>query len=259
MVAPDVGLGAGHYVVEPTAKTQAWAATDPQGHLGGVADHGDPVLLRSYFVDYVAPLWTKPWPADTHANETGSWLWDEATQRWYSQRDRWRYSIAGFVAALGAHLPETAMDYSTASLESVEAFVVHDATAQGLDQRSAVVAYLGECLLRAGGGRWIWDIHPDHLTNGLPIVKRDWTSASPSHLIEYAKVLRDGQTFSRVHRAWLTSAGEQQEHNRTPALRREPTPGLDPIDTATPFADQWRSDAQMRFPDWVDRYGAGRV
>lgn len=140
----DYGFDAGHYVVEPTAKTKAWQAINPRGHLGHVLYRGDPLWLRSYYLPYVAPLWDKPWPAWIHSSETGSWSWDQAGQRWCSQRDQWLASIASLLNVLMAQLPDTALDYSTESLEAVEIFVVTNTAARGGQVRDAIIAYVGE-------------------------------------------------------------------------------------------------------------------
>ncbi|BBZ15270.1 hypothetical protein [Mycobacterium branderi] len=255
----DFGLDAGHYVVEPTARTQAWAAENPQGHLRSVAYRGDPMWLRSYYTHYVAPLWGKPWPAWIHSSETGAWSWDETAQRWVSQRDRWRHSIAGLLTVLAAQLPDIALDYSTVSLQAVEIFTVANAAAQEPTVRDAVIAYVGECLLRSGGGRWIWDEHPEHLTNGFPVAQRSLTTVSPAHLIEYARARRDGQTFARVHRAWIADTEDNRRRGDQHALQREPTPGLDQSSEQPTPAEQWASQRRNRFADWIARYGAGQA
>jgi hypothetical protein len=246
------------YVVRPTAKTQAWDATNPLTHLGLVAGDGNPLWLRQRFIEYIVPLWNKPWPAWIHSSETGAWSWDEATQRWHAQRDQWLYGIAGNLTTLAAQLPNIALDYSTESLKAVEAFAVADPAAQDVNVHSGVVAYVGECLLRTGGGKWIWDEHPEHLTNGFPVAKGSTTNASPAHLIEYARARRDGQTFARIHRAWIAYADEQRKRGDTQALLREPTPGLDTDPKTTDVAERWARVRQARFPDWAVQYGAGR-
>lgn len=255
----DYGFDAGHYVVEPTAKTQAWAAVNPRGHLRVVAYHGDPMWLRSYYVDYVEPLWDKPWPAWIQASETGAWWWDEATQRWVSQRDHWLDSIAGLLTVLAGQLPDTVLDFSTASLEAVEVFTVVNGAAQDATVRDAIIAYVGECLLRTGGGRWIWDEHPEHLTNGLPVAQRSLTRVSPAHLIEFARARRDGQTFARVHRAWLAEAEDARRRGDEHALQREATPGVDAGAEQTHPVELWAGQQRSQFGDWIARYGAGRV
>ena len=254
----DYGFDAGHYVVQPKAKTRAWAATNPRGHLRVVAHYGEPMWLREYYTPYVAPLWDKPWPAWIHSSETGSWSWDEAAQRWSSQLDRWLDSIAGLLNLLATRLPDTALDYSTASLESVEFYTVNNLAAEGGILRDAVIAYVGECLLRSAGGRWIWDEHPEHLTNGFPVVQRSITTVSPAHLIEFAWARRDGQTFARIHRARIAEGEDSRRRGDEHSLQREATPGLDPIPEPIPPAQQWADARRTPFRDWVARYGAGR-
>jgi hypothetical protein len=254
----DYGYEAGDYVVEPAAKTRRWAANDSRGHLRVVPHLGDPMWLRSYYTYYIAPLWDKPWPAWIHSSETGNWSWDEAAQQWSSQRDRWLDSIAGLLGMLATRLPDTALDYSTASLQSVEVSTVNNLAAEGGMMRDAVIAYVGECLLRSAGGRWIWDEHPEHLTNGFPVVKRSITTVSPAHLIEYAWARRDGQTFARIHRAWIAEAEDSRRRGDEHSLQREATPGLDPIAEPITPAQQWANARRPQARDWVARYGAGR-
>jgi hypothetical protein len=250
------GPDAGHYVVEPAAKTQRWIAENPQAHLGFVPYFGEPMWLRERYLDYIAPLWDKPWPPWIHSSETGRWSWDGAEQRWFSQLDQWLNGIADLLSLLAAELPDTALDYSTASLEAVEIFAVNKlAATQDLMLRAAVTAYVGECLLRTGGEKWIWDERPDRLTNGFPVVLRNVKRVSPTHLIEYAWARQDGQTFARIHRAWLAE-DEGRRRRGHQALQREPTPGLDVMPEPRPI-HAWVAHAAAKFPDWVARYGAG--
>jgi len=255
----DHGLYAGHYIVEPTAKTRKGYAEDPLSHLRAVPYFGEPMFLRARYLNYIAPLWDKPWPPWVHSSETGTWSWDESGQSWVSQLDQWRNGIADLLQMLAAHLPDTVLDYSTASLEAVEIFTVNTPavmTPYSLE-RAAVMAYVGECLLRTGGEKWIWDENPDHLTNGFPVVERNVTRVSPAHLIEFACVRQDGQTFARIHRAWI--AEDEEHHERAPehVRQRELTPGLDVMPEPRPI-HTWVAHAAKQFPDWVARYGTGR-
>jgi hypothetical protein len=253
----DDGPYAGHYVVAPTAKTSKELPEDPQGHLRFVPYFGEPMWLRERYLDYIAPLWDKPWPPWIFSSETGSWSWDEAGQRWFSQLDQWLNGIADLLSLLAAQLPDIALDYSTASLEAVESFTVNElAATQDLVLRAAVTAYVGECLLRTGGEHWIWDENPARLTNGFPVVKRDVKRVSPTHLIEYAWARRDGQTFARIHRAWVAEAEERRRGGAEADLQRQPTPGLDVMPEPRTILT-WVAHAAAQFADWVARYGAG--
>ncbi|KAA1249862.1 hypothetical protein F0Q45_12720 [Mycobacterium simiae] len=253
----DYGYDAGDYVVEPVAKTHRWWK-NPRGDLRAVARAGDPMWLRSSYTYYVAPLWDKPWPAWIHSSETGSWRWDEAANRWWSQRDQWIYSIAGLLALLTARQPDVVLDYSTASLHTLEGFVVNDSVCQDPLIRDAITAYVGECLLRVGGGKWIWDVHPEHLTNGFPVVRRSIGRVSPAHLIDYALARRDGQTFTRIHCAWIAEAEDCRRRGPGYVLGRELTPGLDSIRQRAYTVKHWADLKQAQFADWVAAYGVGR-
>lgn len=148
-------------------------------------------------------------------------------------------------------------DYSTASLEAVEIFTVTNTSAQDGPVRDAIIAYVGECLLRTGGDKWIWDEHPEHLTNGFPVVRRSITTVPPAHLIEYARARLDGRTFARVHRAWIAEAEDRRQRGHQNVDQREPTPGLDFIPEPQP-AEKWAAVERDRFPQWVAHYGGGR-
>jgi len=254
----DYGPDAGHYVVAPTAKSSKELPEDPHGHLRFVPYFGEPMWLRERYLDYIAPVWDKPWPPWIFSSESGSWSWDEAGQRWFSQLDQWLNGIADLLSLLAAQLPDITLDYSTASLEAVEIFTVSQlAATQDLMLRAAVTAYVGECLLRTGGEKWIWDENPARLTNGFPVVKRSVKRVSPTHLIEYAWARRDGQTFARIHRAWIAEAEERRHGGAERELQRQPTPGLDVMPEPRPILT-WVAYAAAQFPGWVARYGAGR-
>jgi hypothetical protein len=256
-IRSDYGPDAGRYVVAPTAKSSKELPEDPQEHLRFVPHFGEPMWLRERYLDYIAPLWDKPWPPWIFSTETGQWSWDEAGQRWYSQLDQWLNGIADLLQLLAAALPEIALDYSTASLEAVEIFTVNElAVTQDLMLRAAVTAYVGECLLRTGGEKWIWDENPARLTNGFPVVQRSVKRVSPTHLIEYAWARRDGQTFARIHRAWIADNDDHLRRAPDYEPQREPTPGLDDMPEPRPILT-WVAHAASRFPDWVARYGAG--
>lgn len=150
----DYGMHAGDYVVEPTAKSRAAEAVAPHAHLRIALTDGNPQYLRAWYADYVAPLWDKPWPAWTHETNLGDWTWDSTTVRWVCQRDQWVDSIAPLITQLAAALPSTPLDYSTTSLQYVEAFLLDSAgPIHSCATRSPHTSVNAYCAAPAAGGR----------------------------------------------------------------------------------------------------------
>lgn len=269
---------------DPVADGQAWALRQETAFPEWVTRYGggdparwdfglDSLNVLSYIVfDQFPTKEAIDHPDNAAFSEPAAWYLGEIVRRSDPKKLRWSRCDYGLYAGQyviepvarsqrgrrteepHAHL---SVDYSTASLEAVEIFTVNTlAATQDLMLRAAVTAYVGECLLRTGGEKWMWDDHPDHLTNGFPVVQRSVTRVSPTHLIEFAWARQDGQTFARIHRAWIAESDDH--HRRAPEhpRQREPTPGLDVMPEPRPILT-WVSHAAARFPDWVARYGAG--
>ncbi|MCV7287757.1 hypothetical protein H7J87_20745 [Mycolicibacterium wolinskyi] len=249
------GTTSGEYIVEHTAKSRSSEYVVPGSHLRSAIRSGNPQFLRTWYGDYIAPLWTKPWPAWIHQTNTGTWTFDDDNARWVSQRDQWRDSITGMLATLDAALPTVTLDYSPASLHQLERHLIGDPAGQDPALRTALAAYLGESLLRAAGGKWIWDDRRDRATNGFPVIDTGSVAniISPAHVLEYALAWRDGHTLPRLHRAAIARRETLQKRGRR--LFRETTPGLDGP-TEPSAAVIWAHGAAQRFGDWAAQYGA---
>ncbi|BDB39818.1 MULTISPECIES: hypothetical protein [Mycobacterium] len=250
----------GRFIVQPTAKTRAAEYVSPQASLRNVAMSGDPLTLPRTYRPYIDTANRPSWqfsPSDIYQRGTGVWTWDSATERWLSTRDLWRNGIAELLAVLAPRLPGIALDYSPASLAAVEQFACTDAVATDPALRSAVIAYLGESLLRTGDGRWIWDDHPGSITYGYPLVKPYLGAAvSPAHVLEYARTWPDGRNFARLHEAWSAAVEGYRDRNLLHLLTRESTPGIDGPDPVAP-GEAWAGLQRARFPEWIERFGAG--
>lgn len=251
------GVAEGRYVVEPTAKTRAWEAVNPRSHLASAVYHGDPQWLRAWYTRHSGVLWDKPWPPTS--DTTGAWVLNPVDGQWHSQCGQWLESIEYWLTELAARLPAVALDYSLTSLHHVEQLAVGVA-ADDPGVRSMVSCYLGECLLNAGGGgRWIWDNDPERLTCGYPVVDHtDIARVSPTHVYEYARAWRDGQTFARLHRGWLNRIDELRGRGFGSVERpRQPRPGLG-VAGQPDVGVLWAARAGDRFNQWAQQYGAGR-
>jgi hypothetical protein len=104
-----------------------------------------------------------------------------------------------------------------------------------------MVAYIGESLLRVGGGGWREAERPDGVFGGLPVIEADGALAlpvvSPVDLaVEVVRDRREGLLVG-VCGEWLRAVGAYRVAHPgwAPAKRR--TPGLDPEDPAAVDAD----------------------
>lgn len=201
-------------------------------------------------------------------------------------------------AVADTHLrPAVQLDYSEASLRAVER-LVRDRYAypiQLLHQDSllaGLAAYLGEALMRVGGGAWEWttdagegslssveprirdpqsplsaarhrwrimgDDEPDAV--GLPIVAPDPETGlprlSPVHLLLDAIGGGAGEVLVGVHRRWRRVVDERAAARPgwTPAKQHTLADGF-----ASPPAalvlDEWLADQRESFPRWSARHG----
>ncbi|BBH70635.1 hypothetical protein ACTI_73200 [Actinoplanes sp. OR16] len=154
--------------------------------------------------------------------------------------EEWRQSIQPWLVGLEAALD---VDFSRASLARLEELAAED-------DGPAYAAYLGETLLRVGGGRWI-DLDGDPGVTADPVL-----GLAP---VVPAELLTDPGRAIEVYDAWAAAASASP----TPPVK-EPTPGLDerpapaePAELHTWLATQearWPHDAGWDFsPSSLDR------
>jgi hypothetical protein len=186
------------------------------------------------------------------------------------------------------------LDYSVASLAALED-AARDRLADPVealydDQQSftaGVVAYLGEALMRIGGGRWDWGAEaPADVTvsdpllrqrlaehrwridsagepdaEGFPIVRPDPATGlvvlSPTHLLLEALASDGGAVWANVYEHWKRVVLEYAaaQPGWTPTKDRTLADGVFSAPPPSAVLDDWLAREAQRFPDWAA--GAG--
>lgn len=207
---------------------------------------------------------------------------------WWLDRINLLIDMTGDVDLGGA----VALDYSAASLSALEAAardrLADPADALYDDQQSftaGVVAYLGEALMRVGGGRWDWaaealaDVtvsdtlrqrlsehrwridsagEPD--ASGFPVIRPDPATGlealSPTHLLLEA-LASDSAVWLTVYEHWKQVVQEYaaahsgwmpfKEHTLADGFFTAPPPSA--------VLDDWLARQAQRFPDWAASTG----
>jgi hypothetical protein len=129
-----------------------------------------------------------------------------------------------------------------------------------------MIAYLGETLLRVGGGGWREAGRPDRVFRGLPVIEADGALAlplvSPADLA--VEVVRDRRAglLAGVCGEWRQAVGAYRAAHPGWAPTKRRTPGLDPADPAAVDADagwlrDWLAARAAAFPGWRERFGGG--
>jgi len=128
----------------------------------------------------------------------------------------------------------------------------------------AIACYVGESLLRAFGGRWLWDDREHSVTRGSAVVRLfidNYKGAiSPTHLVRVAVTWGDPETFNRVYSAQRLRFVKKKDADPSWSPTRQCTPGLDQLSKDEPtYWDSWRSKRQLDFPEFAARYGSGET
>lgn len=237
------------------SKVVKWDSIPLRCKLNWLIESGDPLDL--YRDDhYVIHL--HPWPWGYFDTDTGAWTWTGQGRQ--SQHELWLNAVATRIETLANdYLPDdTALDYSPQSLRRIERFVI-DSGIEDPAFLDAVAAYVGESLLRAFGGSWVWDDREHSVTRDYPVVRLfidGRGGISPTHLVKFAAEWRDSSTFNRVYGAQRRRFFKRKEEDPTWNPMRPDTPGLDAIpERELPYWDSWRAKRQSDFPDFAARYG----
>jgi hypothetical protein len=232
----------------------------PRRKLNWLIESGNPLDLCHDDHYFSHP---HPWPPGYFDNtDTGSWVW--TGERWHSQLELWRDAIAARIATLASdYLPDgIALDYTAESLRRIESFAINTAIPDS-SFTSGVASYVGETLLRAVGGRWLWDDREHSVTRGFPVVQPHLDDSTgtilPTHLLAFALKWRDGATLTRLYDAQCLRVAKRKGEDPTWTAMRSLTPGLDETPEAAPdYCDVWRAEQRRELPNWVTRYGAER-
>ena len=233
----------------------------PRRKLNWLIESGNPLYLFDDDHYFTHP---HPWPVGYFDNtDTGPWTW--TGELWQSQLELWLIAVPLKITKLARDYltGDIALDYSLESLRRIEEFAINSGI-QDPGFNSGVIAYLGETLLRTVGGRWLWDDREHSVTRGFPVVQPHLDNfrgtISPTHLLSFALMWRDGVTLTRVYTAQCQRVSQRKAEDPRWTAMRSLTPGLDETpDVATDYSDVWRAEQRQEFPTWVTRWGAERT
>ena len=119
-----------------------------------------------------------------------------------------------------------------------------------------VTAYLGETLMRLGGGRWEWvtGIEPQAFPDGLPSVRSDAALGLepfvPLVVIQEAVEQGDGERFSRLYNEWESAV--ERHKGRQPVKERTIADSPDP---SSDELSGWLERCGRGFARWAQTYG----
>lgn len=183
----------------------------------------------------------------------------------------WRELVAAFIDFVREHYDEDlGLDYDPESLVALGEWVVwRYPTVESMEVSAEewVVAgsmgYLGEMLLRVGGGGW--RELPHSVYQGVPGVVSDpalGLTAAPSELVRSAVRERREGVLAEVFDEWRRAADAYRVGHPSWMPVKEPTPRLDAEPTGPDEADarylrDWLAAREAAFPQWVATYGAG--
>ncbi|WP_131811887.1 hypothetical protein [Mycobacterium mantenii] len=151
---------------------------------------------------------------------------------------------------------------------------------------AGVVAYLGEALMRVGGGRWDWvaeapadaaiddavllrrlsehrwriDSAGEPDATGFPIIRPDSDSGlealSPTHLLLEA-LAGDTAVFATVYQRWQETVKSYAATHPdwSPVKERTLADGLFNAPAPSMVLDDWLARQEQRFPDWAAQNG----
>jgi hypothetical protein len=112
-----------------------------------------------------------------------------------------------------------------------------------------VAAYLGETLMRIGGGRWI---EIDNRPAVLADPALDLPAVVPATLIP----ARTEHEFTDLYDRWAEAAAARRKIEPGWIPVKEPTPGLGDPEPEIPSAtlDAWLAQREVGFPAWADHW-----
>jgi hypothetical protein len=174
--------------------------------------------------------------------------------------ESWREEMSPVLARLEAfELPaDFPFDFSAASLARLEQLVLDRFPAGRAPAEpaggflEAAIAYIGESLLRTGGGQWDWDAEAD-----VPLVRPDEAlklpSISPLRLIIAAAGRRTGTELAGAHAELAAAVDEHAAAHPGWSPTKVPTPGVDEVGepAASPWLAAWLAERERAFPAWA--------
>lgn len=209
---------------------------------------------------------------------------------WWLDRINLLIDMMGDVDLGGA----VALDYSESSLSALEAAArnrLADPTEVLYDEHQSftagVVAYLGEALMRVGGGRWDWVAEaPEGVTVGEPLLRQRLSEhrwridsagepdaagfpiirpdsdcglepLSPTHLLLQALAADGSAVFVAVYGSWkrVVQAYAAEHPGWSPVKERTLADGLFDAPPPSTVLDDWLARQVKNFPAWAARNG----
>ncbi|WP_327070541.1 hypothetical protein [Kitasatospora sp. NBC_01302] len=181
------------------------------------------------------------------------------------QLDDWLESLNPVLERLGWFLPSGfVQDFSPGSLDGLEAVLLANVPPGGAPPTDSglvdsALGYLGEALLRVGGGHWAWDHDPDSPDHDLPLVCPDpalgLPPVSPMELLRRARRSGGSGELRRAHAALAAAVADHQAAHPGWRPTKRHTPGVDEADPATeaqdPWLTGWLAQRAAAFADWA--------
>jgi hypothetical protein len=182
-----------------------------------------------------------------------------------ARAETWRQEVSPRLDHLADfQLPSSfPFDFSRSSLHALEAETLarfsRSEELASPDERGFVegtVAYLGETLLRVGGGRWVWDKQPTGFPDGLPAVRFDSgvdiAPVTPLILLHESVRRQRGDEFTRAYDAVERKVTERRADNPGWTPAKIPTPAVDHVEPSpSAILDAWLADREAAFPRWA--------
>lgn len=185
--------------------------------------------------------------------------------------EEWRESLNPVLERLRAFelSADFPFNYSAESLDRLETVLLERFPADAAPARDvgfveSVMGYLGEALLRAGGGRWAWDRDPASPSYDQPVIHPDEAlgraALAPLQLVINAVRSRTGAAFSDSHAALTAAVAEHRKWQPSWSPTKEHTPGVDELDVPpTQWLTHWLAEREAMFPKWVAGFGGDPV
>ncbi|BFU45173.1 hypothetical protein [Krasilnikovia sp. MM14-A1004] len=158
--------------------------------------------------------------------------------------EEWREGIQPVLARLEAFEvpPGFPLDFSADSLARLERLLRDGPPGESLVE--SATAYVGEALLRVGGGRWDWAdgqpvVRPDEALGRAPIPPRDLVVRADGIAAAWAGLAAAVEAHRAAHPGW------------SPV--KEPTPGMgeDLSPVVLPWLSDWLAEREKAFPAWA--------
>lgn len=142
-------------------------------------------------------------------------------------------------------------DFSTDSLDVVEAALAEQVTSEDTGLVDSALAYVGEALLRVAGGRWEWDA-----ATRLPVLRFDealgLADLEPLQLLIDARKTASGVELRKTHESLQKKVAEYQASHPTWVPTKPSEPAELPREQ---WLTDWLERRESAFPGWAEANG----